>query len=227
MEPIKYLSRSGVYAALLLCLVPSLAIAMLIYDWQAADDPNSSITGTMLFADGVNFGDSVDPLSSQLVQFSFSNPILSDWNLSDFAYGNFLVPDAAGVDLDPTGFAIPDSTGAKKKAASKTRSFGFQRGDAFLDFTVAGAAKKKAATKNGDPTIIEPFPLWSWSSTIIVDCPPNTACKKAAKTPSGDGYWVLRDGPVPVPEPATFLLTLLGLGIIVALYRRGRRRLIM
>ena len=146
-----------------------------MYDWHDANDPNSSITGTMIFTDGVNFGDRVDPLAGQLVQFSFSNPILSDWNLSDFAYGNLLMPDIAGVDLDPTGFAIPDTAGPKKKAASKTRTFGVQQGEAFLDFTVSGAVKKEAATGKHDPVVIEPFPLWSWTSTIVVDCPPNEA----------------------------------------------------
>lgn len=228
MERIKLLSSVKIGVMLSVLLVPSIALAMIIYDWQDANDPNSSIIGTMVFADGVDFGDVVDPLSSQLAQFSFSNQIHPDWSLSDFAFGNFLVPDAAGVDLDPSGFAIPDT--GKKAAAKKTTggTFSFQRDDALLDFSIAGfgkkVAKKKAAGDAGDAPI-DPFPLWSWTSTIQFDCPPDTACKKTASPNGGDGFWVLRSGPVSVPEPTTFLLTLSGLVMIVSLFRRARRLL--
>lgn len=223
MEHIKLLLKCRIYVLLMLFLIPSLALAVLIYEWQDALDPESTVTGTIIFTDGVTFGDIIDPLSDDLLEFSFSNEILSDWNLSDFSFGHFLRPEESGVDLDPSGFAIPGSPGgAKKKSASKTRVFGFERGDAVLNFTVGGAVKKKAVTKGSEPAL-DPFPLWSWSSEIV--CPTGTACKKSATgPPSGEGYWVLKSGTVAVPEPATFLLTLTGLGVIVSLYRRGRRR---
>ena len=225
MEHIKLLLKCRIYALLMLFLIPSLALAVLIYEWQDAYDPESTDTGTIIFADDVAFGDIIDPLSDNLLEFSFSNITLSNWSMSDFASGNFLRPEASGVDLDPTGFSIPGSSGgAKKKAASKSRIFSFERDDAYLDFTVGGAVKKKAATKGSDPAL-DPFPLWSWSSSVPpVECPAGTACKKSATEPSGEGYWVLKSGTVPVPEPATFLLTLTGLGVIISLYRRGRRR---
>jgi hypothetical protein len=206
-----------------LLLIPSLALAVLVYDWQDANDPDSSIAGTMIFADGVNFGDSIDPLSNQLLSFTFSNEILSDWSMPDFAYGNFLVPQEYGVNLDPLGFAIPGST-KKKAAAKKGGVFSFERDNAFLDFSVSGAVKKKAAKKTADGnTVLDPYPLWSWVSYIAVECPPGTACKKSAKLPTGEGYWVLKSGPVSVPEPATFLLTLTGLVSVLTLIRRRRK----
>ena len=219
MERFKRLPECRLYLSLTLLLVPSLTLAMLIYDWQDANDPDSTITGTMIFADGVNFGDSIDPLSDQLVSFNFSNHILSDWNMSDFVFGHFLRPEEFGVDLDLSGFAIPGN--AKKKAATKTGIFSFERDNAFLDFSLNNTAKKKATKKTTADIPPDPFPLWSWDSSIEVECTTVKACKKVAKRiPMEDGYWVLRNGPVSVPEPATFLLTLTGLVAIVSLFRR-------
>lgn len=229
MARIKLLSKARIYSLLSLFLVPSLALAMLIYEWEDADDSAFSATGTIVFADGVSFGDSINPLSDDLLEFSFSNLILSDWSMSDFAYGNFLVPQAEGVDLDPSGFAIPTGTG-KKKAAKKSAGgiFTFEQGDAYLDFTIAAKAKKKAAKKGAEPSL-EPYPLWSWYSDgpIEVECPPGAACKKkaAATDISGEGYWVLKSGTVPVPEPTTFLLLLAGLGAMLSVVKRVRGRL--
>ncbi len=119
MARIKLLSKARIYGLLSLFLVPSLALAMLVYEWEDADDSDFSATGTMVFADGVSFGGSIDPLSDDLLEFSFSNLILSDWSMSDFAYGNYLIPQAEGVDLDPSGLAIPPGTGKKKAAVKK------------------------------------------------------------------------------------------------------------
>lgn len=222
MARIKLLLKFRFYVLLMLFLIPSLALAVLIYEWQDANDPESTDTGTIIFSDDVAFGDIIDPLSDKLLEFSFSNITLSDWGMSDFAFGHFLRPEASGVDLDPSGFAIPGN--AKKKVATKDRIFSFERIDAYLNFTVEGAVKKKAVTKGSEPAL-DPFPLWSWSSSVPpVECPPGSACKKSAREPSGEGYWVLKSGAVAIPEPATFLLTLTGLGVIVSLYRRGRRR---
>ena len=226
MARIKLQSKAGISFLLTLFLVPSLALAMLIYDWENGGDSVFSATGTMMFADGVSFGESIDPLSDGLLEFSFNNVILSDWSMSDFAYGNLLVPEASGVDLDPSGYAIPTDPAGKKAAIKKSAGgiYTFERGDAYLDFTIAGKAKKKAAKKGADPSL-EPYPLWSWFSDGPVDCAPGTACKKSAKGYSGDGYWVLRSGTVPVPEPTTFLLLLAGLGAMVSVVKRVRNRL--
>lgn len=226
MARIKLLSKARIYFLLTLILIPSLALAVLIYEWEDADDSDFSATGTMIFSDGVSFGDSIDPLSDNLLEFSFNNVILSDWGMSDFAYGNFLMPEATGVELDPSGFAIPIDTGKKKAAVKKSAGgmFTFERGDAYLDFTIASKAKKKAAAKGTEPSL-EPYPLWSWYSDAPIECTPGTACKKTAREISGEGYWVLKSGTVPVPEPTTFLLLLAGLGVMLSVVKRVRGRL--
>ena len=224
MQTIKLISTARISLLLTLFLAPSLALAMLIYDWHDADDPDSTVTGTIKFADSVAFGDSVDPLSTGLLEFSFNNIVLPDWSMSDFAYGNFLIPEASGIALDPEGFAIP--TTGKKVAAKKTTGgyFSFERGDAYLDFEIVAKAKKKATT-DGTDTSLEPYPLWSWFSDGPIECTPGTACKKSATDYSGEGYWVLRSGSVAVPEPTTFLLLLAGLGAMVSVVKRIRNRL--
>lgn len=247
MIRITLLLRNRIFFTLVLLALPSAALAMLIYDWVDAEDPDSTVTGSMIFADGVSFGDIVDPLSDKLLEFSFSNPTLPDWSMSDFAYGHFLRPETAGVELDTSEFAdasdlaIPTDPGdptkksaAKKKVATKGGIFYFERDDAYLEFAVAGSAKKKAAKKTAakkkaaDPAVdplAELFPLWTWSSSVPpVECPPGTACKKSATEPHGEGYWVLRSGTVPVPEPTTFLLLLAGLGVMLSVVKRIRGR---
>jgi hypothetical protein len=227
MAHISLLLKHGTCFILAL-LLPSLALAVFVYEWEETLYTDSTVTGTMIFADSVSFGDIIDPLSDDLVEFSFSGPILSDWSMSDFAYGHFLRPEESGVELDPSGFAIPtDPDGGKKKAAVKAKGgiFFFERGDAYLDFTVSSTAKKKAAKKGAEPDpSLEPYPLWSWFSSGPIDCAPGTACKKSATEPSGEGYWVLKSGTVPVPEPTTFLLLLAGLGIMVSVVKRVRGR---
>lgn len=231
MARLKLLLKYRIYVLLTLFLIPSFALAVLVYDWQEEGNTDFPVTGTMKFSDDVAFGDIVDPLSEKLLEFSFSNVSLSDWRMSDFVYGHFLRPEASGVDLDPSGLAIPGSgkkQGAVKKVATKDRVFNFERDDAFLYFTVSSGAKKKAAVKripgSGSSPSSEPYPPWSWTSFAPVDCPVGTTCKKAARVPSGEGYWVLKSGAVAVPEPTMFLLTLAGLGVIISLYKRSRRR---
>lgn len=223
MARIRILSKAGISFLLTLFLVPSLALAILVYEWEDANDLNSGITGTIMFADGVTFGDSINPLSDNLLEFSFNNSVLSDWSMSDFVYGNFLIPEANGIDLDTVNFAINDTNGKKAAKKSAGGSYTFERGDAYLDFTISGKAKKKAATKDGD-TPLELFPLWSWFSDGPIPCETGKVCKKSATGYSGEGYWVLRSGTVSVPEPTTFLLLLTGLGVMVSVIKRVRVR---
>ena len=228
MTHISLLLKRRTCFILALLLVPSLALAVLVYEWEETFYTDSTVTGSIIFADGVSFGDIIDPLSDDLVEFSFSGPILADWSMSDFAYGHFLRPEESGVDFDPSGFPIPTSSGkAVKKVAAKKGSgvFSFERDDAYLYFAIGGGAKKKAAKKGAEPDpSLEPYPLWSWYSSGPIDCAPGTACKKSATEPSGEGYWVLKSGTVPVPEPTTFLLLLAGLGIMVSVVKRVRGR---
>lgn len=211
---------------LILLLVTTPVMAGLIYKWNEDPSSGSAATGLIEFTDTVSVNNIIDP-SIDIQSFSFSNIFLSDWSLIDidFNTSHYLEPLDDGLDLTLTP---PPSSSGKKKAATKTAYLNLDRSNItdsfFLSFTKS--AKKKAATKNGDPTPSSAI-YWDWESTGIYVATDESGKKKAAKKALpvyGYGYWTLQGGPVPVPEPSSLLLVLTGIAAVSAIWRRMRRR---
>ncbi|MBN2133081.1 MAG: hypothetical protein JW741_26510 [Sedimentisphaerales bacterium] len=197
--------------------------AVVTYDWTSTDGGGS---GTVVF--NGTAGATADP--GDMLSFTFSNAILSDWSLADRS-GSWTIP------LSLTPALTPQNSGLV---------FYFERDTG--EYTKTLKFYYNSPPVEGGPPVYYEFggPGWFWQSISYPGmAPSDTSWEPEYQKPQeyeipeegdppplnpvlvgedGSGQWGLPDGsgPLAVPVPTSLLLALTGVGIGRAtLLRRG------